>query len=124
MDNQLQLAVSTGRILLLPSCGSGPPTELAGHMRGIHTLLSIGVRVLPKHWLPSIIGRSNVIDYYRDLLSDEDMQSITSTMIGRQSRLLISVGRGFHGLAGRLVEPLMTHHDQEDNFVLLWTVSQ
>ena len=34
-------------------------------MKEIYQLLSIGGRVLPRHWLPTILGRSNVIDYYR-----------------------------------------------------------
>ena len=126
MGSQLELSISTGKILLLSPSGTGMVAscvELSGHVKEIHTLLSIGGRVFPKHWLPSIIGRSNVMDYYRDLLGEEDIQSITSTMYGRQSRLLVSIGGGFHGLAGRLVEPLMTHRDQEDNFVLLWDVS-
>jgi len=43
-------------------------------------------------------------------------------MFGRQSQLLVSIGLGFYGVAGRLVEPLMTPKDREENFVLLWAV--
>ena len=125
MGDQLQLALSTGRILLLNAydgCVSSP-TELKGHMDGIYCILPISGRILPRHWLPSIIGRSNVIDYYRDLLSEEDIQQITSSMIGRQCRLLVSIGHGFYGVAGKVVEPLMSSKDCDDNFVLLWSVS-
>jgi len=64
----------------------------------------------------------NVIDYYRSLLSEEDIHDISATMFGRQSQLLVSIGLGFYGVAGRLVEPLMTPKDREENFVLLWAV--
>lgn len=125
MGAQLQLALASGKILLLNIRDSQVESsvELGGHMKGMYCILPIGGRILPKHWLPSIIGRSNVLDYYRDLLEEEEIQEISSSMVGRQSRLLVSVGRGFSGVAGRLVEPLMSPKDLEENFVLLWSVS-
>ena len=124
MGSQLQLSLSNGKILLLTISNQTVISyvELKGHVKDIYTILPIGGRILPKHWLPSIIGRSNVIDYYRDLLGEDDIQDITSTMVGRQSRLLVSVGCGFAGLANRLVEPLMSPKDREENFILLWSV--
>ena len=122
MGCHLHLALTSGNILVL---GTNPLSscELMGHTGVIYSLSSIGGRILPKHWFPTIIGRSNAIDYYKDLLSDEDIAAITSSMIGRQTRLLVSVGHGFHGVSRELVEPLMSRRDQQDNFVLLWCVS-
>ncbi len=67
MGSELQLALSNGHILLATTSDMEivSTTELKGHVKEIHQLLSIGGRVLPRHWLPSIIGRSNAIDYYR-----------------------------------------------------------
>ena len=124
MDNQLQLAISDGRILVLKTRGSQlvSTVELRAHVKNIHTLLPLSCRTLSRQWLPSIIGRSNVIDYYQDLLAEEDIRDINATMVGRQAQLLVSIGVGFQGVAGRLVEPLMTPKDREGNFILLWAV--
>ena len=124
MDNQLQLAISDGRILVLKTRGSQlvSTVELRAHVKNIHTLLPLSCHTLSRQWLPSIIGRSNVIDYYQDLLADEDIRDINATMVGRQAQLLVSIGVGFQGMAGRLVEPLMTPKDREGNFILLWAV--
>ena len=48
------------------------------------------------------------------------MKNITASMVGRQSRLVVTIGHGYQGVAGRLVEPLMSPKDSEENFVLLW----
>lgn len=122
MGSQLQLALTSGNIVLLAT-NPLSSCELMGHTGAIYSLNSIGGRILPKHWFPTIIGRSNAIDYYRDLLSDEDIAAITSSMTGRQTRLLVSVGHGFHGVSRELIKPLMSNCDQQDNFVLLWCVS-
>ena len=124
MGNQLQLAISDGRILVLKTRDSQPVStvELRAHVKTIHTLLPLSCRTLSRQWLPSIIGRSNVIDYYRDLLAEEDIRDINATMVGRQAQLLVSIGVGFQGVAGRLVEPLMTPKDREGNFILLWAI--
>ena len=124
MGSQLQLALPSGKILLMNTDESivTSTVELQGHMKVIYSMLPIGCRILPKHWLPSIIGRSNAIDYYKELLGEDDIQSITSTMVGRQSRLLVTVGQGFYGVAGKVVEPLMSPKDREENFVLLWSL--
>lgn len=67
MGSELQLALSTGKILLATTEGTDivATMELKGHANDVYQLLSIGGRILPRHWLPSIIGRSNAIDYYR-----------------------------------------------------------
>ena len=124
MGNQLQLAISDGRILVLNTQGSQlvSPVELRAHVKSIHTLLPLSCRTLPRQWLPSILGRSNVMDYYQDLLAEEDICDINATMVGWQARLLVSIGVGFQGVAGRLVEPLMSPKDREENFILLWAV--
>lgn len=128
MGHQLQLSLSTGKILVLnisEDASIASSVQLQGHVKDIYTILPIGTRTLPRQWLPTIIGRSNVIDYYRDLIGEEDIQDILSSMVGHQSRLLVSVGYGFSGLAGgRFVEPLMLPKDRDENFILLWYVTR
>ena len=87
-----------------------------------HSLLTLGARTLPRHWRPSILGRSNVMDYLLDLLGEDDIQDIHTSMVGRQTRLLVSMGQGFYGIAGKVVEALMTPRDISDNFLLLWSL--
>ena len=99
---------------------STPCLPMVAHSRGIHTLLSLGSRVLPRQWLPTLIGRSNVIEYYHDLLEEDEVDEIMSRMIGRQSQLLITVGQGFHGLSGFRMVDSSIQNDLHDNFVLLW----
>ena len=60
----------------------------------------------------------------RDLLDEKDVFSITSTMVGHQTRLLVSIGHGYLGLTDRLVEPIMSSKDRQENFVLLWTTNK
>ena len=67
MGSQLQLALDTGKILLL-NTDKVEVTEtvaLHGHGKDIYQTLSIGGRIFPRHWLPTIIGRSNVVDFYK-----------------------------------------------------------
>ena len=63
-----------------------------------------------------------IILQYRDLVDKEDAQSIQDSMFGRQTRLLVTIGHGYHGLADRIVEPLMSPRDRQENFVLLWSI--
>ena len=67
MGSQLQLALTTGQIVLLNVKATEIVSSLtlAGHVKNIYQTLSIGGRILPRHWLPSIIGRSNAIDFYK-----------------------------------------------------------
>ena len=58
----------------------------------------------------------------RDLVDEQDAKSIRDSMFGRQTRLLVTIGHGYHGLADRIVEPLMSPRDRQDNFVLLWAI--
>ena len=62
------------------------------------------------------------MDYLLDLLGEDDIQDIHTSMVGRQTRLLVSVGRGFYGIEGKVVEALMTPQDISDNFLLLWSL--
>ena len=67
MDTQLFFAVETGKVFQLQTQGSKVTSslELRGHAESVYRIMSLGARTLPKHWLPSIIGRSNVIEYYK-----------------------------------------------------------
>ena len=56
-------------------------------------------------------------------MDEKEVKHITATMVGRQTRLVVSVGRGYQGVAGRLVEPLMSPGDSEETFLLLWSVN-
>lgn len=58
--------------------------------------------------------------FCRDLVDEKEASMISSSMVGRQTRLLVSIGHGYQGVAGRLIEPLMSPKDSEENFVLLW----
>lgn len=60
--------------------------------------------------------------YGRDLVDEKDTKSIQNSMFGRQTRLLVTIGHGYHGVADRLVEPLMSPRDSQENFVLLWAI--
>ena len=60
----------------------------------------------------------------RDLLDERDIKSITSTMVGHQTRLLVSIGHGYLGLTDKLVEPIMSNRDRQENFVLLWATNR
>ena len=61
--------------------------------------------------------------HYRDLLDEKDIKSITSTMVGHQTRLLVTIGYGYLGVTDRLIEPLMSFRDRQENFVLLWVIN-
>lgn len=53
-------------------------------------------------------------------MDEKEVSSIASSIVGRQTKLVVSIGYGFQGVAGQLVEPLMSPKDSEENFVLLW----
>lgn len=57
---------------------------------------------------------------FRDLVDEKDSSRISSSMVGRQTRLVVSIGYGYQGVAGKLIEPLMSPKDSVENFVLLW----
>ena len=46
-------------------------SQFKGHVKTVHSLLTLGARTLPRHWRPSILGRSNAMDYLLDLLGEE-----------------------------------------------------
>lgn len=56
----------------------------------------------------------------RDLVDEKEVSNIAASIVGRQTRLVVTIGYGYQGVAGRLVEPLMSPKDNEENFVLLW----
>ena len=62
------------------------------------------------------------MDYLLELLGEEDIQDINESMVGRQTRLLVSIGEGFYGVAGKVVDFLMSPSDISDNFLLLWSL--
>ena len=99
---------------------SSPLLPVSAHSksRGIYKLLKLGCRVFPRHWLPTLIGRNNAIEYYRDLLDEEEMAEIKSGIIGSQGQLLVTIGHGFEGLSSlKRIDSFQDHHN---NFVLLW----
>ena len=59
---------------------------------------------------------------HRDLVDEKDAENIRESMFGRQTRLLVTIGHGYHGLADQIVEPLMSPRDRQENFVLLWSI--
>ena len=128
MGSSIHASLSKGKILRLDNISSPDVTGqiLHGHFDNVYSILPISCRTMPKQWLPTIIGRSNVIDKYMHLLQTDEMSDeahkIRSTMIGRTTQLLVSLGLGYHGIAGK-VEPLATGKDTEDNFLLLWMTS-
>ena len=127
MGSSIHASLSKGRILRLDNISSEITAQvLHGHFDDVYSILPLSCRTMSKQWLPAIIGRSNVIDKYTHLLQTEEMsdeaQKIRSSMVGRTTQLLVSLGLGYHGIAGK-VEPLATGKDFEDNFLLLWMVS-
>jgi hypothetical protein len=122
--DRLHLARADGQILQLHTPGNlvQAAAHLRGHVRCVSSLLTLGARVLPRHWRPGILGRSNVKDYLLELLGEEDLQVIADSMVGRQARLLVSIGTGFYGIAGKVVDALMSPSDISDNFILLWSL--
>ena len=68
MATKLYFSVDTcGKVFELATSGSSVTScvELRGHNKEVYKILSLGARILPRHWLPSIIGRSNIIEHYR-----------------------------------------------------------
>ena len=127
MGSSIHASLSKGKILRLDNISSEITGQvLHGHFDNVYSILPISCRTSSKQWLPTIIGRSNVIDKYMHLLQTEEMSDeahkIRSSMVGRTTQLLVSLGLGYHGIAGK-VEPLATGKDTEDNFLLLWMVS-
>lgn len=53
-------------------------------------------------------------------MDEKEVNSIASSIVGRQARLVMTIGYGYQGVAGRHVVPLMSPKDSEENFVLLW----
>lgn len=70
-DTRLLFAVETGKVFQLSTEGTSVVScaELRGHIKDVYAILSLGARILPRHWLPSIIGRDNVVNYYKCVAS-------------------------------------------------------
>ena len=97
-----------------------PPIN--AHCGGIHALTSLDSRIFPRQWIPTLVGRSNVIEYhyYKDLLEDDEIATIKSRIIGHQSRLLVTIGQGFQGFFdSRSIKP-SSLEDRHDDYLLLW----
>jgi len=126
LDSCIHASLSKGRILRLDNLTTQITGQvLHGHIGKVYSIIPISCRTMPRQWLPSIIGRSNVIDKYMHLMPSETLDEahgIRSAMSGRTTKLLVSLGLGYHGIAGR-VEPLATCKDLDDNFLLLWMAS-
>ena len=126
LDSSIHASLSNGRILRLDNLTAQINGQvLQGHIDKVYSILPISCRTMPRQWLPNIIGRSNVIDKYMHLMPSETLDeayAIRSAMSGRTTKMLVSLGLGYHGIAGK-VEPLATGRDFDDNFLLLWMVS-
>lgn len=125
LNNMLYISTTLGHIVVLTLNDNmelnAPCLPVVAHDQscGIYRLLSLGSRVFPRHWLPTLIGRNNVIEYYHDLLEEEDIAEINSRIIGCQSQLLLTIGRGFQEIS-HLKKIDSSLQDRHDNFVLLW----
>ena len=119
VNSKIYLATRVGKVVSV-DITENPPTskELHGHYGDIYSVLPLGSRVLPRQWLPSIIGRINVMDKYSNEISEEDVKVIQETMIGRSADILLTVGKGFYGLGKS--NPLASSSDTNDSFLLLW----
>lgn len=119
VNSKIYLATRVGKVVSV-DISENPPTskELHGHCGDIYSVLPLGSRVLPRQWLPSIIGRINVMDRFSTELSEEAVKMIQDSMIGRSVDILLTVGKGFHGLGKS--NPLASASDTNDSFLLLW----
>lgn len=119
MNSKVYLATRVGKIVSVDISENPPASkELHGHYGDIYSILPLGSRVLPRQWLPSIIGRINVMDRFSNELSEEAVKVIQETMIGRSVDILLTVGKGFYGLGKS--NPLASASDTNDSFLLLW----
>ena len=121
VESKLYLSTSAGRLTVIDSPGPGlPPTskDLHGHQGEIWKTVSLGARILPQQWLPCLIGRINVIDLYSDDMEENELSQIQNSIIGRQTNIGVSIGRGYQGF-GKM-NPLSDAKDNSDTFVLLW----
>uniref|UniRef100_A0A1X7UH02 non-specific serine/threonine protein kinase n=1 Tax=Amphimedon queenslandica TaxID=400682 RepID=A0A1X7UH02_AMPQE len=125
MGSMLYMSTGGGEVVTLSLSNSlqeisSPLFPISAHSksRGIYKLLKLGCRVFPRHWLPTLIGRNNAIEYYKELLDEEEMAEIKSGIIGSQSQLLVTIGHGFEGLSS--LKRGDSWQDHNNNFVLLW----
>ena len=120
VGSKVYLATSAGRVIAIDYANnSWKHKELSGHYGDVNVIVPLGGRTLPRHWLPSIIGRTSAKDKILGELSDENVQKIEESIIGESKEIVVSVGKGFYGLGRE--NPLSSESDQKDSFLLLWT---
>ena len=124
MDSSLYLGTTAGTVVALEL---GPDLVLrtscapvTAHTNQIHSLLLLSSRVFPRQWLPRLVGRSNAIEYYKDLLDEEEIEDISSRIVGRHSLLLVSIGQGFVGVSSARGTKMFLRNEVPDIFLLLW----
>ena len=115
----IYLATRAGKVVSVEISEQPPSSkELHGHCGDVYSILPLGSRVLPRQWLPSIIGRINVMDKFSGELPEETIKLIQDRIVGRSLDILVTVGKGFYGLGKS--NPLASSSDSNDSFLLLW----
>ena len=124
MDSYLYIGTSTGTIIVLQLDHDlilrSPCDPVYAHANQTRNLLLLSSRIFPRQWLPRLVGRSNAIEYYKDLLDEEEIEDISSRMIGHHSSLLVSIGQGFVGVGNNRGADMSLKSDSQDIFLLLW----
>lgn len=125
LESYLYISNTLGAIIILELDTaslvlSAPCIPVAAHADHAHSLLLLSSRVFPRQWLPRLVGRSNAIEYYKDLLDEEDIEDINHRMIGHHSLLLVSIGQGFVGVSGNKTIKFSSQNELLENFLLLW----
>lgn len=119
VNSSLYLATRAGIAVSVEISESHPTIkELHGHSGDVYSILPLGSRVLPRQWLPSIIGRINVMDRFPGEMPEESIKVIQDGIFGRSVDILLTVGKGFYGLGKS--NPLASASDTTDSFLLLW----
>ena len=118
-STRIYLATRAGKVVSVEISEQPPSSkELHGHCGDVYSILPLGSRVLPRQWLPSIIGRINVMDKFSGELPEETIKLIQDRIVGRSLDILVTVGKGFYGLGKS--NPLASSSDTNDSFLLLW----
>ena len=119
VNSNMYLATRAGKVVSVKISEQQPTSkELHGHYGDVYSILPLGSRVLPRQWLPSIIGRINVMDKFSGEVPQEAIKLIQDRIVGRSVDILLTVGKGFYGLGKS--NPLASASDANDSFLLLW----
>ena len=119
VNSSMYLATRAGKVVSVEISESLLTSkELHGHCGDVYSILPLGSRVLPRQWLPSIIGRINVMDKFPGEMPEESIKMIQDRIVGRSVDILLTVGKGFNGLGNS--NPLASSSDTTDSFLLLW----